>query len=269
MRTFFLLCCSALLAACTQYQYITLNSNIYKADNQSFVWENDSVKVQYVFSGADCPVTIQVYNKSAQPIYVDWKKSAVIYSDGSRLSLWNDEVYINTVTTGAAIHFRNYSLSGSETGGVANKKEQVSFIPPNSYVSVTPMSIRSTFILPLPQQLKHKVPFGSMQNSRVDQYSFEPGNSPFTFRCFLTLSADEGFSHPIYIDQPFWVSNIIQTTISPSDVYQASNMFYVSRTTVVGHIMGGVGTVAVIAGAAYLDATTTPPPPHEYRHRYR
>jgi hypothetical protein len=267
MRNYLLLFCAVLLGACTQYQYVTLNSTIYKVDNQSFVWENDSVKVQYIFSGADCPITIQVYNKLAQPIYVDWKKSAVIYSDGSRFSLWNDETQINVVTTGGAVHFRNYTFSGSETGGVMNKQEQVSFIPPDSYVSVTPMAIRSTFIGPLPQNLKQRVPFGSSEGSKVDKYNFVPEDSPFTFRCFLTLSASEGFEHPIYIDQPFWVSDIVQTTISPSAVFQANNLFYVGRTTAVGHIMGGVGTVAVIAGAAYLDAATTPlpPPPHRYK----
>jgi hypothetical protein len=263
MKIYFLLFCSVLLGACTQYQYITLNSTIYKAENQSFAWENDSVKVQYIFSGADCPITIQVYNKLAQPMYVDWKKSAVIYSDGSRLSLWNDETQINIVTTGGAVHSHNYTFSGSETGGVMNKREQISFIPPNSYVSVTPLAIRSTFIRPLPKKLKQRVPFGDVYGSKVDKYSFALEDSPFTFRCFLTLSATDSFEHPTYIDQPFWVSDIIQTKISPSEVSQGNNMFYVSRATAVGHIMGGVGTVGIIAGAAYLDAATTPPPPRQ------
>jgi hypothetical protein len=246
MKIYFLLFCSVLLGACTQYQYITLNSTIYKANNQSFVWENDSVKVQYIFSGADCPITIQIYNKLAHPLYVDWKKSAVIYSDSSRLSLWNEETQINTVKLRGNVHSRNYTFSGPETSGVMNKQKQVSFIPPNSYVSVTPMAIRNTFFCSLPQKLKQRVPIDDIDSSKVDKYSFVPGNSPFTFRCFLTLSVTNSFEHPIYIDQPFWASDIIQTKISPSETFLENNMFYVSKATSAGHIIGGIGAVVAL-----------------------
>jgi len=213
MRKILLLFCAVLLVSCAHYQYVTLNSAIYKADNQSFVWENDSVKVQYIFSGADCPITVKVHNKLAQPIYVDWEKSAVIYSDGSRFSLWNDETHINLATTGGAVNFRSDTFTRLETSGGMKKQEQVSFIPPNSYVSVTPMAVRSTFISPLPQNLKQRVPFGNTEGSKVDKYVFSLDNSPFTFRCFLTLSTSEDFEHPILSKQPLLILRSFRQTI--------------------------------------------------------
>jgi hypothetical protein len=202
-----------------------------------------------------------------QPLYVDWKKSAVVYGDGSRWSLWNDDSYINTSTTSGAVKVRNYTYSASSTDGVIQKKEQISFIPPNSYVSVRPLAIMSNFIKPLPQELKKRVPFGDEDGSKVDEYNFTPDNTPFTFRCFLTLSTNDSFNNSVYIDQPFWVSKIMQTSMGPSSVLASDKMFYVNRTTTFGHIMGGVGTAAIVAGAVYLEAATEPGPPPPPHHR--
>ena len=237
MKIYLLLICAILLGSCTQYQYITVNSNVYQQDKQAFVWENDTVSVRYIFSGPNCPLIIQVYNKMAQPLYVDWKKSAVIYGDGSRFSLWNDAVQVNATTVGGALTYGHITVGGSKTEGGWNKQEQISFIPPSSYVSVKPLSIRSAFIKPLPSELKQKVPFGMVDGPNVDSYTFTLDNTPFAFRCFITLSTSDSFTNSIYIDQPFWVSNVMQTTIDPSSVVKSDNMFYVSRTTTFGHIM--------------------------------
>lgn len=271
MKKKFLLFFVVLLGACTQYQYVTLDSNVYRQDQQSFIWENDTVRIRYIFSGNSCPLTVQVYNKMTQPLYVDWKKSAVVYGDGSRLSLWNDQVNISSTTVGSSVRVGHITMGGAQTSGMIDKREQVSFIPPNSYVSVRPLAIMSNFIRELPADLKKRVPFGDVNDTKVDRYSFTPDNTPFTFRCFLTLATNDNFSNSIYIDQPFWVSGIMQTSMGPSLVLPADNMFYVSRTTTMGHIMGGVGTVAIVAGAVYLEAESEsyyapgPPPPHRRR----
>lgn len=271
MKKTFLLFFAVLLASCTQYQYITLDSNVYRQDQQSFIWENDTVRIRYIFSGNNCPLTVQVYNKMTQPLYVDWKKSAIVYGDGSRLSLWNDQVNVSSTTVGGSVRVGHITMGSAQTSGMIDKREQISFIPPNSYVSVRPLAIISNFIRPLPLELKQRVSFGDESNTKVDKYNFTPENTPFTFRCFLTLATNDNFSNSIYIDQPFWVSGIMQTTMGPSLVLPSDNMFYVSRTTTMGHIMGGVGTVAIVAGAVYLEAESEsdyapgPPPPHRRR----
>jgi hypothetical protein len=265
MKKVFFLFFAVLLGACTQYQYITIDSNVYRQDQQSFIWENDTLKIRYIFSGYNCPLTVQVHNKTNQPLYVDWKKSAVVYGDGSRWALWNDESYINTSTSGGAVKVRNYTYSASSTDGVIHKKEQISFIPPNSYVSVKPLAIVSGFLKPLPRNLREKVSFGNESNTKVDKYSFTQENTPITFRCFLTLSTNDNFNNAIYIDQPFWVSEVLQTYMTPSSVLSSDNMFYVNKTTTFGHIMGGVGTVAIVGGAIYLNEVADPEPHHHHR----
>jgi len=268
MKKIFFLFFAVLLGACTQYQYITLNSDVYRADEQTFVWENDTVSIRYVFSGYNCPLTVQVYNKMNQPLYVDWKKSAVVYGDGSRLSLWNDQVNISSTTVGGAVRMGNIAVGSAQTSGVMDKREQVSFIPPNSYVSVRPLAIMSNLIKPLPQELKERVSFGDQNGSKVDKYIFTSENTPFTFRCFLTLAVNDNFSNSIYIDQSFWVSQIMQTSsIRPSSIGSSDNMFYVNRTTTFGHIMGGVGTVAIVGGAIYLNEVVDPEPPARHHRR--
>ncbi len=257
----FLLCALAIfsLTACTRYQYITLNSDIYREDDQSFVWENDSVKIQYAFSGADCPLSIKIYNKLDKPIYVDWSKSAVIYPDGFSFVLWSDHANISTGTVSSAVNLGGITLGGSQTTGTIVRSASVNFIPPASQVSVNPMYVRSTFIKPLPLELKRKVVYaGNMDPFKVDSYSFNPNNSPFSFRCYLTLSTEDNFANYFYIDQPFWVSQVVETQSGPSNFLKADNLFSVNKTTGFGHVMQGVGIAGLVVGAAYIDAKTTP-----------
>lgn len=248
-----------LMVSCTQYQFITLDSDIYKEDQGGFVWENDTVKIQYAFSGRDCPLTIQIYNKLKDPIYVDWSKSAVVYSDGSAFPLWSDQSVIKTGTTGAGVNLGNMTFSSSETNGAIERAVSISFIPPSSFVSLRPMYVRSNLIRPLPAELKKHIPFGNEEFSKVDMYDFTQNNNPFSFRCFLTLSADKGFTKPMYVDQNFWTSSIIETKRDPSTFLQSDYMFYVSKTTNTGHFLQGVGVATLAGGAIYIDAKTSSP----------
>jgi hypothetical protein len=252
------------LTACTRYQYITLNSDIYQTDNQTFVWENDSVKVQYAFWGKNCPLSIQIYNKLNKPLYVDWSKSAVIYSDGSSFILWNDQASINSGTVSSAVNVGGLILGGSQTTGTIVRSKSVDFIPPASRVSVCPMYVRSTFIKPLPSELKKKqVYYGNMEPFKADFYTFNPNNSPFSFRCYLTLSTEDNFANYFFLDQPFWVSQVIETQSEPNNFLKADNLFSVNKTTGFGHVMQGVGVASLVVGAAYISGSTQP----DYSHR--
>lgn len=53
----------------------------YQNESVDFVQENDTVLVSYCFWGENAPVTITVCNKLGEPIYVDWKRYAMIIDD--------------------------------------------------------------------------------------------------------------------------------------------------------------------------------------------
>lgn len=66
---------SVLLTSCSKYQINMLSSTNAVKDEQTGVFnvENDSVKISYSFYGKNAPVSIQVFNKSDKPLYIDWQ----------------------------------------------------------------------------------------------------------------------------------------------------------------------------------------------------
>lgn len=267
---YYLLILFLALTSCVQYQYMTLDSDIYDPNDQHFIWENDTMMVQYSFSGKDCPLNIKIQNKLDEPLFVDWKKSAVIYEDGSSFSLWDDQANVNTATVGGAVTIGNITVGGSQTTGKIAHPEQIGFIPPHSNISYQPIFIRSTLLQSFNNNTSSpKVPLRQQENdnsARSNIYHFDSENSPFSFRCFLTLSTTEDFSSSISIDNPFWVTSIVESKQDPSSFPKADNSFYVAQTTTTGHILNGVGIASLVVGAAYIDAATVP---RYHYHHYR
>ncbi|HZI54111.1 MAG TPA: hypothetical protein VFD56_10425, partial [Chitinophagaceae bacterium] len=61
------------------YHYITMDSpDIPQDRRKAFMWETDIIRVAYQFSGEGGGMTVTVFNKTNQPVYINWKKSAVI-----------------------------------------------------------------------------------------------------------------------------------------------------------------------------------------------
>ena len=72
------------MSSCSSYYYSVLESNDAvgeKNDDKDFVIENDSVCISYCFYGEDAPISITVYNKMDEPLFVDWQRSALIIDD--------------------------------------------------------------------------------------------------------------------------------------------------------------------------------------------
>jgi uncharacterized protein YxeA len=67
-----------LITSCAKYQYATLNSDLKIDNTNQFIYENDTVRVNYWFAGENCPVQIRVFNKIKTPIYVDWKNRRLL-----------------------------------------------------------------------------------------------------------------------------------------------------------------------------------------------
>jgi hypothetical protein len=132
MRYFTLLLVAMLfLSACSSYQYMTLSSaHLRKNDQHQLVFENDTLSLTYDFGGKDGPVSIKILNKTGQPLYVNWKKSALI-RDEHPLSYFDPRVPFSAGATSYNGHYvSNASFHGSFT-----LPEGVSFIPPGSSIS--------------------------------------------------------------------------------------------------------------------------------------
>lgn len=247
-----LLVTTVLLGACSSYQYVSITSSLETGDNKEYVLENDTVVIKYAFSGYNCPVNIQITNKLSTPIYVDWSKSAIILS-GVKYGYYTEDAEIRASSSSSEIRWSDtYSSSSSSISGTISKNERISFIPPNSRISKTPMYLRSvSFNLP-PREKANRVNVYNFNGVfKGYKYSYLKNDSPLNFRSFLTLSIEETFSKPIFFDDEFWVDEIIDTRVDPNSTIREGNKFYLKKTSNAGTtLLGGLLLVIIILGAA-------------------
>jgi hypothetical protein len=197
---------------------LSLKSNLPQNETREFIQENDTFRLAYSFSGQNCPLDIWIYNKQNIPLYIDWQKSSAIVN-GNRISLWD------------------------------NSSEQITLIPPQSYVHVSPLYMITEFVPLLPEDKAGKVSFanGSGYN-RAIRYAYQQDNSPLSFRCFLVYSTQKDFSSENYSDNNFWLSDIIPTN-TQIPVYK-TGYAYLKKSSAFSTVAGAavlIGLVAILA----------------------
>jgi hypothetical protein len=136
MKLTSLILAAFLYSSCT-FEYFTLSSDqLSKNENNDFVIENDTLKVTYRFSGEKRPVSITIYNKSNEPLEIDWKKSALIMN-GQATSYYSPNLYVNGSVqqdTAKRYVFGDRSFLANVTADIyVNEPSQ--FIPPKSSIS--------------------------------------------------------------------------------------------------------------------------------------
>lgn len=266
------------LSSCSSYYYSVLESNDTigeKNGNRDFVIENDSVFISYCFYGEDAPISITVYNKMDEPLFVDWQRSALIIDDVAT-SYYQEKAPIQGQTessySGDAYRWnRNYSLTdgysaGSFAGEIALPKGG-SFIPPKSKVESIPLRLSNFPFdrIPKDQYIKQKFAKSNSSVVTVRVKNFTEEDTPLAFRSYLSLyTADQDNGKRKYstFESSFYVSQLIKTgNVSPASFdagkKQAGDFFYVHNVkgTDAGLI---VGAVAIGAAGIVIESTLTP-----------
>jgi hypothetical protein len=250
-----LLLMTLLVSGCSRFQYFTISpqSEALNDFNRSFVVaENESIKIEYKFNGLNGPVNLTIHNKQNTPLYVNWEKSALIVN-GKRFSYYNTNDEFNFSIDNTALHWNETvsTSSGSATGSI-KRDETSSFIPPNSFITQSRLTLNSDFIrYPKKQFSKKNITSIDGRVIPVRYLRFTPENTPLKFRSYLTLSWDKQESE-LSIDNSFWVSEIMETLAEPGSLPREGNQFHVQKSTGFGQVMGITGlltalTVVVIA----------------------
>ncbi len=246
-RSLFIICTSIILTGCFKYQYATVESNLHRNINSEFIVENDTFKMKYWFSGEYGPIHIEVFNKLPQPLYVDWKKSALIKGD-HRYPFWQDvssvDVYTKSISYGSRI-------SGPTTGRIY-RAEQISFIPSQSSIDVEKQSIQINSFKVSDTAHVNKIQIITTTGTESGKMvSFQKKNTPLKFRCFIALATTEDFSSPIFIDNEFWVSDVTSSLADPKNMLKKrANQFFVRDATAFG--VGAVTVVGVAVLGVYI-----------------
>lgn len=230
-----------------------------KLENEHYVFENDTIKIDYAFCEEKGVLAFKITNNLNVPLYVDWSRSAFIRND-EKFNFWIDEVktkavayyqgyntsenyWRNVYTSFQNGHIVNYgipytlgltegqTLSASST----TRPEKVSFIPPHS------------FIIPPPRTLLHlfNVSGTKLRTDRdyIEVTGYNSDNKPvkmrryfagyaqkesiLNFRNFLMLSTSKDFINEFFVDNGFFVSNIseMETGIFVESLKKPTNFF--------------------------------------------
>lgn len=266
------------LGACTSYYYSTLSSNDLsgmKNQDNDFVMENDSMRISYSFYGENAPVSITVYNKLSEPLYVDWQRSALIIGDMAT-SYYQETASIQGQTesdmVSGSYSWRKRSANiwsnadGTFSGEIALPKG-VTFIPPKSKVEATPLQLSNFDFDQVPKEEYTKMPMAK-QNSEVVQVQvrkYTEEDSPLRFRSYLSLyttpPGEKARKYTAY-EQSFYLSELVKAgSLAPKNMkafqQQSGDFFYVQNTK--GKDAGLiVGVIAIGAAGVVLESALTP-----------
>lgn len=204
MKTALISLITIFLISCSNVKVAQVSSEKVNPTNDGFVFENDTVKITYRFWANRGKMEYDVFNKTAAPLYVDWKTSAFI-PNSKMVSYWRDETNTDAATVG--IWSRNVGTTASKTKSI--RMERIGVIPPGSMLTQSEYSLANKYA-DLPKS---------------GTFSFS--NSPLTFRNYLTFSTNEKFEgKPFTIDNNFYISEIKTTSENKYPKYKSPKSFY-------------------------------------------
>jgi len=209
-------------SGCSRYQYISVNSHLQQNEKKEFINENDTVRITYIFSGENFPITITIFNKLQQPLYLDLGRSPVI-------------------------------INNKQSNVFLNQDESVSFIAPLSLVTLKSSPLKYDFIEPdtLINAVMVKIP-GSKASGKTKSYSEK--TTPIFLRVILAITVNENYSYPTFFDYSFWVSDVVQTYARPSSLPdRTANQFLIRKSNSQGRhwlVYGVLITTLVLLMAA-------------------
>jgi hypothetical protein len=179
------------------------------------VFENDTMKIVYAFWVVSGKFEFTIENKLTTPIYIDWKKSNLVYNDAPNV-YWTEETTVNSKSVSTGIGVRGaYGIAvGSAVTSeesVIRPKERITFLPPASRITRNEYAIEKAmyYVLDLNiagESVKHAADDKKM--AVIYEQSFTKENTPIRMRNFLTLSSKENFESEWFIENSFYLQQV-------------------------------------------------------------
>lgn len=246
---------AAMLSSCKTYQYFAIDGvNIRPDSTYRFVEENDTLKLTYDFSGLNGPVRLKVFNKSDKPLYIDWKRSALIIGDQA-FSYYTGTRQISGSVQGDAFNFSGItSLSGSLAAQI-KEQEGVDFLPPRSSKERNGLYLVDGYLAGIPEeQMTREYIDNDKTQVRLKTIHYSEESSPYRMRSYLTFYTDAEPIQRFVQEHRFFISRVNKGLVGP-DSYgvslQRGDRFYTSKMSDFGKAAAVVGVVGVLSvGAA-------------------
>lgn len=212
-----------MLSSCSSYQYITLNAEkTSKDNNRNVIWDNDSLHIIYHFS-RPAKFDISIHNKTAAPMYVDWKKSAIIVAERS-VSLYDTEVNVS----GDVVQNKYYSKPSEPTStfnGTFNIPAGTDFMPPQTFFTKSQIDVSA--VLTNLQKLSENIPVQKITDSYGNRFSYRSSrydctSSPLKFRIYLTFGIGSD-NKEFAVEHVFYIAELIETSNGLQGIFIKEN----------------------------------------------
>jgi hypothetical protein len=186
-----------LLTACGKSHVFYLTSKTAKPNQDYFIFENDTLRVECSLWATRGRLSYNIYNKLNTPIFIDWKNSAFVLN-GDFTPYWKDITNSN-LRAGTVSYYGVSSTSGSAQ---SVRADRVSFIPPQAKIN--------------------------KKNQQTLCKSDHPTNIEYNmaFRLYLAYSMNEETTNEKYIDCDFKVSEAKPIKQMALNDYKSETRFY-------------------------------------------
>lgn len=271
-RLFYLFGLTLLFSSCSTYYISKLNSPDLNKNEETgvFVFENDSMRVAYNFFGENAPVTIDVYNKLDEPLYIDWQRSALIVDDQAT-SYMGDNFVINGHSSSFGSSYRSLddwrtSLSEGTFNGTATIPRGLTFVPTKSKITQTKLKLANLFYEDIADSSYRSVDLatndGAMRKIKVRNYTKE--NTPLTLRSYLTMYVLDDLTNKtknMVFEQHFYVNQVSKLGVSPANLLSYKNKrgdtFFNKKTRGRGALITAAVAISAL-GYAVEESRQTP-----------
>lgn len=252
-----------LLSACSRYQIHTLSSLKTPKDDQTgnFIIKNDTLEMIYKFNGRNGPLEVQIKNKLDEPLYVNWKKSALIIKDKA-ISFSDNKISFSGEFIGTNernVFLPNTVDQSGKINAIATMPEEIAFIPPHAEIEKRLLNVTPGLIALAKDSLKQIHVFQPYDQSSyfAEVAKFSRENSPLVFKSYITVYLEKDKNVQVLpYQEEFYISQSVQTGKKPKNTKfydkDRSDVFYTSEATGYGKTMAVAGGVALlgVAGAA-------------------
>jgi hypothetical protein len=187
----------------------------FSLENKKYVFDNDTVRITYQFWSNHGKFEFSVENKLEIPIYIDWKKSNLIYN-GTPNVYWVEETVVksNSVSSGVGVRITSglaYGASATSSESVVRPKERITFLPPASSIERNEYSIESAAYYLMDLEIEPEIvqnESNPKKETKVFTQTFDDSTSPIHLTNFLTFSTKESFENEWFLKNNFYLGEI-------------------------------------------------------------